>query len=233
VGRKKGSRNKDFEEERRAISERTAGFFFSGASEVPSFRELAKIAGVTPTTLRHYCPTRDQLLVAALEVAHESGKDEIARAAGAGEELPPLGASMTGYLNHFVFGFHAGVGHLLSFGLSAGLGNASVGPAFVGEVLEPTLVALEERLAVHGARGELVACDTRLAALSLVSPVLVALLHQFPLGGATCRPLDVQDVIAEQVKRFVRAYGKDDGGGGQASSGSRAPAKKRSRSPRA
>jgi AcrR family transcriptional regulator len=107
VGRKKGSRNKDFEEERRAISERTAGLFFSGASEVPSFRELAKIAGVTPTTLRHYFPTRDHLLVAALGVAHESGKDAIARAAAAGEELPSLGASMTGYLNHFVFGFHA------------------------------------------------------------------------------------------------------------------------------
>lgn len=231
MGRNKGSRNKDFEEERRAIAERTAGFFFSGASEVPSFRELAKIAGVTPTTLRHYFPTRDHLLVAALEIAHESGREEIARSAGRGEELPPLGASMTGYLNHFVFGFHAGVGNLFSFGLTAGLGNANVGPAFVGQVLEPTLVALEERLVVHRARGELAPCDTRLAALSLVSPVLVALLHQFPLGGATCRPLDVQAVIGEQVERFVRAYGNERAR--PTSSAASSPRTKRSRSSRA
>ena len=74
-------------------------------------------------------------------------------------------------------------------------------------MLEPTLRALEARLARHVAAGQLPQCDLRHAALSVASPVLFALLHQDALSGRALRPLDVDGFVAEHVARFLRAWG--------------------------
>jgi hypothetical protein len=73
-------------------------------------------------------------------------------------------------------------------------------------VLEPTLQALEHRLKNYVAQGVVVDCDTRHAALMLLSPLLLALLHQHDLGGTRCRPLAIPALIDEHVRVFVRAY---------------------------
>ncbi len=208
MGRAKGSRNKDFESSRREIAASVVRHALDAPGEIPSFRELARIADVTPNALRHYFPSRDAVLVAALAESRREGEVHLERAAGAGAATPPLARSLREYLEHFVMGFTFGVGHLIAFGLGAGLSNVAVGPAFVDSILEPTLAALESRLALHAARGELKPCDLRLAALSLLSPVLMGLIHQQPLGGSTCRPLDITKVAEEQVRVFVMAYGE-------------------------
>ena len=208
MGRAKGSRNKDFEDARRTIAGSVLRHASGHPGDAPSFRELARIAEVTPNTLRHYFPSRDAVFVAALASAHEEGAVHLERASGAGVAIPALEASIREYLEYFAAGFRHGVGHLIAFGLGAGLGNDVVGPAFLNSVLEPTLAALECRLDLHAKRGELVPCDVRLAALSLLSPLLVGLLHQQPLGGARCRPLAIATVVDEQVTRFLAAYGR-------------------------
>jgi hypothetical protein len=76
-------------------------------------------------------------------------------------------------------------------------------------VLEPSLVTLEARLQRHAARGELRHENARLAALQLLSPVLLAVLHQRELGGAQCRPLDLSTFIEPHVDAFVRAWSPD------------------------
>ena len=82
-----------------------------------------------------------------------------------------------------------------------------IGPSYVDHLLEPLLQAVEARLEQHQQWGELGDHDLRFAALSLVSPVVLALLHQDGLGGQGCRPLDVEAFVVAQVNGFVRAYG--------------------------
>ena len=80
-------------------------------------------------------------------------------------------------------------------------------------MLEPTLQALEKRLQASIEHGLIIECDTRHAALALVSPLLLALLHQHDLGGTRCRPLSVPALIDQQVRMFSRAYRNDVAGG--------------------
>ena len=94
-------------------------------------------------------------------------------------------------------------------GLIESLSAPDVGPTFLDTMLDPFVVALAERLQTHIARREMRDVDTRLAAMAIISPILVAALHQKHLGGEACRPLD-PDAHARQIARmFVAAYGTD------------------------
>jgi len=81
-----------------------------------------------------------------------------------------------------------------------------VGPAFLDAVLEPVLQAAEARLERHVARGELPAMDTRAASLALLSPIVLGLLHQGPLGGSGCRPLDVPTFVDRHYAAWARGW---------------------------
>ena len=84
--------------------------------------------------------------------------------------------------------------------------DATLGPAYINEILEPTLKAVEARLARHRAEGELRSCDLRHAALALIAPPLLALLHQGELFGSLCRPLDINAFLKDHLDGFLRAY---------------------------
>lgn len=167
-------------------------------------RELARAAGVSVATMRHYFGDREGVVIAAMEHGRALGQPHMLSLM-----LPPEGAMRTVIpqsMQRLVMGIRFGVGRVHSVGLAHGLENSRLGPAYVQEVLEPTLQSFEAHLAHFAARGEMVPCALRVAALTLVSPVLLAMLHQGPLGGSGCRPLDIDSFVHEHVARWLSAY---------------------------
>jgi AcrR family transcriptional regulator len=173
--------------------------------EPPSYRELAVAAGVSVPTLRHYFGSREQVIKAVFAQALIAGASHLSRARL--PEAEDLEASLQSFLQRVVLGWTQGnVGALHRIGLAEGLRNPGTGLDYLTDVLEPTLQALETRLAHYRQRGLIVECNTRHAALMLLSPVVLALLHQHDLGGTRCRPLAIPELITEHVKVFARAY---------------------------
>jgi AcrR family transcriptional regulator len=168
-------------------------------------RDLARASGVSTPTLRHYFPTREALIEAVFKSAHASALPHLHQIASG--ELPPLRESLLGVLGYILSGLlDSGLAELHALGLRAGLKNPVLGPVYLVEVLEPSLVALEARLQRHALRGELKTENSRLAALQLLSPLLLAVLHQRELGGTKCRPLKLHALLKPHVDSFVRAW---------------------------
>jgi len=175
-----------------------------------SFRELAAAAKVSVPTLRHYFPTREGLLEALLGEAMRSALPFLHEIAS-GPLHPTLEESVAWFLGFQAEGLARGVEAIHALSLSQGLNEPTVGTAYVRYVLEPSLQALEARLARHIARGDMRSADLRCAALMLVGPTLLARLHQGPLGGARCRALDERQLRAEVTSAFVRGFGQATG----------------------
>jgi hypothetical protein len=102
---------------------------------------------------------------------------------------------------------HRGVGEIFAVGLLEGLLHAELGPASLAYLIDPSVEALQKRLAVHQARGEMAPGETRNAALMLIGPVLLACQHQKQLFGARDHPLDLPSLIGELTDAFVKSYG--------------------------
>ncbi|MCB9689180.1 MAG: TetR/AcrR family transcriptional regulator [Alphaproteobacteria bacterium] len=204
--RPKGRRNHRFEERRREIAGRIGQRLIAPDGARASLRELAAAAGVSLPTLRHYFGDRDGVLAAAVEELGRTGAFWLQATRSVNTELA-LGPSMRWLLDMFAIGWERGVGTMMSSGLAAGLESDVVGPAVVDALLEPMLQATETRLAEHAARGE-VQGDLRHAALALVCPALLALMHQHGLRGASCRPLDLARFLDEHTERFVLGWGR-------------------------
>jgi AcrR family transcriptional regulator len=210
VGRRTGSRNLDYDRTRdRILSDLVESILASDRSHL-SFRELAHAAGVAPSTLRHYFPDREQVIEAVLARVHELGIRHVAE--GATAERGPAPEALRWFLGDLATGWVRGVGRAHVLGLVEGLGEPAIGPAYLRALLEPTLQSAEARVALHVARGEIAPCDVRHAAVELVSPVIVALLHQKALGGGGVRHLDLGTFLDEHVLRFLRAYAPVRGG---------------------
>jgi AcrR family transcriptional regulator len=207
MSRTRGARNAQFAERRNALIVKARARLSLQAGEPPSFRELALACGVSVATLRHYFGSREALVKAVFEQALESGQRHLDRARAPEAAATGLEVSLKAFLSRVVTGWTQGfVGDLHRIGLAEGLRNTQTALDYLNDVLEPTLQALEARLAGHAAQGEIVDCETRHAALMLLSPLLLALLHQHDLGGTRCRPLAIPALIDEHVKVFVRAY---------------------------
>ncbi len=206
MGRKAGSRNLDYDRTRAEIVERLTAIILASARATLSFRELAHDAGVAPSTLRHYFEDREAVLLAVMERVHDLGLRYVAEGATAEHGAAP--ESLRWFLGYLVEGWSRGVGRAHELGLTEGLGDAALGPAYLRTLLEPTLQSAEARIALHMARGEIGPCDVRVAAVELVAPLIVVLLHQGALGGAAVRHLEVQRFLDEHVSRFLRAFGR-------------------------
>jgi AcrR family transcriptional regulator len=209
MGRPRGTRSQDYEHRRAALAQAMLRGLTDDDGAPATFRGLARAAGVTLPTLKHYFSDHDGAVEAALQSARALGRVYVDQLADPGPL--PLATSLRGAAHGIVRGWTDGVGVLFGSGLSHGLGNARRGPVVVDLVLEPALQALEKRLAVHAARGELrPKLDLRAAALSFLSPLLFALLHQQQLGGAACRPLDVDAFATAHVDGWLRGYAAAD-----------------------
>lgn len=205
MSRQKGSRNKRYYEERQRLAKLLYEELVRAGHSGASFRSLAQACDVSPATLRHYFENKTGALVAAVEYAGEQG-EPFQQLVEKGE-FGSLHESLVSLLRFLHFGWkHSELGELHKLGLGVGLSEQEVGPAYVKELLEPTLQAFEQRLQLHVDKGELRDCNIRYAAFSLLSPIFLAMLHQKTLSGQTERPLDIDDMLQEHVSHFIEAY---------------------------
>jgi AcrR family transcriptional regulator len=207
MGRPEGTRNPGYTERRAALALRLLPRLLQDDGVRCSFNDLAAAADVSVPTLRHYFGDRDGAVVAALKSAEALGAAQVETLAT--PSSPHLETSMRDAVFHILLGWRSfGVDRIFAGGLNLGLAQRDAGPAFLSGVLEPAQQALERRLRVHALRGEAAIDDgqERAAALGFVAPLLVALLHQGPLGGEQCRPLDVAAFVDVHVAAFVRAW---------------------------
>ncbi len=200
-----GARNLRYADRRKDLIRKAQARLSARDAQAPSLRELAAAAGVSVTTFRHYFGNRDAVVSAVFEAARPAAAMHLER--GRTPSSVNLAESLRAFLVGVARGWTEGsVGALHRIGLAEGLRDPRAGLTYLNEVLEPTLQALEQRLAAHVTAGTMIDADTRHAALLLLSPVVLGLLHQQDLGGTRCRPLDLDALISAQVATFVRAY---------------------------
>lgn len=200
MARLAGSRNNDFEASKRQLLIRLARRATAGSS----FRQLASQAKVSPATLRHYFRDRETVLHEVLVLQRSQGGPYLIAAAHA--EMGDVRESLRWLLTAIAGAWTRSLGPIHALGIGAGLGDPRLGPSYVNEILEPTLQSVEQRLQKHIDSGELFRTNVRHAALALLSPVLLGLLHQQGLFGSRCRPLDLGAFIDDHLEHFLKSY---------------------------
>lgn len=204
MARKTGDRNRDFDQKREQILDALQGRLLSEDAPRITMHEMAAVAGCSLSSLRHHFGSRPNLYAALLARYGSVGKRYHDKLRAPVDQ--PLQESLAEFLRLLVIGLRRGVLDIHAVGLAVGMRDNVVGPAYLREILEPMLQAVEHRLAQHQRRGELQDVNLRIAALSLVSPLLMAALHQHGLFGHEVRPLSLDDLCAELLQTFLRAY---------------------------
>lgn len=205
MARTRGSRNADYEAQRTALARRIREAIAGEVGPNASLRELAAAAGTSVATLKHYFGDREGMLQGVMENMRADAAPYLAMSAQV--RLGDARASLRGFLRSLGSAwFKYGVGKMYGATLALGLGSKAVGPSFVTHVLEPLLQTGETLLRQHVEHGDLVITDVRHASLTLLSPVVFALLHQDNLEGAKCRPLDLPRFLETHVDAFLRAF---------------------------
>lgn len=188
-----GAKNADHEQRRRAMLDKIARRLGQRGATRASWRELAAAAGVSLATLTHYFGKRDDVVRAVLLHNLTKGEKEIAKLATPEGDVA---RSIRSALDHVAAGLRYGVGEMLAVGLIEGLRHPGLGPTVVDASLEPMIQALANRLRSHQQLGEMRRdVDPRLAALQLLSPLLLAHLHQSQLGGEREYPLEMEALV--------------------------------------
>ena len=214
MARPRGARNADYEQSRLALLRSLSTALLRPDGAPASLSDLAAAAGVSTTTLKHYFGDRDGVITAVLETARDDAAGYLSEGASAANRRPER--SLPDLLLGTVIAWREhGLDRLFTGALAVGLGSPARGPAVLQHLLEPFLQAVEALLAEHEHRGELPATDAdgrRAAALALLAPLVLALLHQDALGGTDVRPLDVRRLArthAALVLSGLRATTRD------------------------
>lgn len=206
MARTSGSKNQNYEARRAALLATVRARLSQPDGGRASLRELAEACGVSMPTLRHYFPLREDLVLAVMAKSLAEGQphlDHVAKPCG------PFAASVREALGYIALGFSHGVGEIHTVGLTEGLRQSVIGPGFVNLVLEPSIDAVRRRLDAHVIVGDMRDVDTRHAALTLLSPVVLLMLHQGELSGSRDYPVDTNRFLDDQADAFVRAYCAD------------------------
>ncbi len=201
--RPKGTTNPDYEHKRQNLLQLLRDALLA---PVPpsSFRDLAAAAAVTIPTLRHYFGNREAVFHAIFEDFHHGALNELALTARPSGRFPH---SMQQLCDHFCDAFeNYGLTTLHAVALMEGMRHPQVAAAYLEHILDPTLAAIEIRLAQHIDSQEMRKANTRHAALAFLSPILVGFLHQKSLVGQTLYPLALRSTLQDHVRAFVRGY---------------------------
>lgn len=206
MGRPSGSRNPDYDKRRHSLALRVAWALSGGEGRPATLAALARVAGVSVPTLKHYFGDLDGVVEAALDAARVNAAEYLANSRD--PQDMDLCSSMTRVGQGLLAAWPEGLGRLFEGALSQGLGHSERGPSVVNHLLEPTIQAIETRLGVHQKRGELRAdADLRSASVAFLSPILLGMLHQHELGGVGCRPLDAQAFFDQHLQAWIRGWG--------------------------
>lgn len=205
--RAKGVKNADYESKRRELLDRMLPRFARLDVERPSLRQLAAAAEVTAPTLQHYFGDRTGVVAALLEEYRCRGE---ARLETVSKPNGAFAQSMRDFALSLVFGMQAQgqvrLGDVMAATLCEGLADPQISRLALNHIIDPAVDALVARLEEHAARGEIIDADLRAAALMLLSPLLLAVLHQDQMRGSESRRIELI-ALAEQVSAaFVRAY---------------------------
>jgi AcrR family transcriptional regulator len=209
--RPKGARDADYDNRRSELLRSMTHHMMRRESPRPSLRELAAAARVSVPTLRHYFGARPQVIDAIFEECLRLGRrglDEQSRSDR------PFADSILDYSRALIGALAAErdvrLGDLFAVSLGEGLIDRGVGRSTLRHIIDPTVATLETRLRTHVDRGEMIDTDLRDAALMLVSPLLLASLHQEQMGGAAESPIRLDDMVEMVSAAFVRAFGRSD-----------------------
>jgi AcrR family transcriptional regulator len=205
MARTVGARNADYDDERMALARRVRPTVLGPDGLRSSMREMAAVGKTSVATLKHYFHDREGVIRAVMEAIRFDASPYLA-VVGSPIEHDVRRSLLTMLQGLNEAWFRHGVGRMHSVSLAAGLSTTPLGPSYVNYLLEPMLESGESRIRRHIERGELRVCNIRYAALHLLSPVVMVLLHQDSLGGAACRPLDANDFLVHHVDAFLRAY---------------------------
>jgi len=204
MARPRGRRDAAYEDRRRELLDRLEQRLSEPDGHVASLRALSDASGVTYPTLRHYFGSRAGILEAYYQRRWAEGAQYVEALATTDLPFAPSIAeaahNIAGAAN--VPEFRA----LHDIGLREGLRQTGPGRLYLETIFEPTLKALEARLALHMERREMRPTEPRLAALALLSPLLFGILHQHSLDGAAFRPLDLHVLAGHLADSFVRAH---------------------------
>lgn len=202
-----GKRNPDYEEKRERLVQDLADFVLRSELVRPSFRQLAHAGHVAEPTLRHYFGDRESV---AREILRAFGERAAPWMAAVAERTPSLADAVSTYIALSRVGVAQGpFARAHAFGLIEGVADESAGRAYLHELLEPSLAALETRLAPHLTGAEV---SARVAALCIFAPMLLTVIHQDLLGGRDCAPMNVDEVfdtIAHVITAGLEALAKE------------------------
>jgi AcrR family transcriptional regulator len=206
VARRPGSKNKDYEETRVAMAAHFAQALVGPDGQAATLEGLARAAGVSVPTVRHYFGDRDGAFRAALAAVRAQGAARLREMGDPGERsaedaIVSLAIAVPVAWRRF------GLGQVMAGGLALGMFSETRGPTYLEELLEPFLQAAEALLSELVRRGRLAPLDARATALSLLAPIVFALLHQDHLGGIEARPLDVDAFARAHAALVLRGLG--------------------------
>lgn len=209
MARTKGARNADYEAKRRELLGRLLPRFVDRTQGRPSFRQFAAAAGVTMPTLKHYFGDRSDVVAAVLEDYRRQGEPRLQLVA---QPAGDFETSIREFAHELVNGLQASdgavrLGDVVSASLAEGLIDPEISPIALSCILNPAIEALERRLRAHIARGEMrETVDVQAAAIALLAPILLAVLHQDQMQGAGRQPIALLVLAGEVASAFVRAY---------------------------
>ncbi|TNE84726.1 MAG: TetR/AcrR family transcriptional regulator [Deltaproteobacteria bacterium] len=202
-----GTKNPDYDEKRAALADGVMRALFADANV--SLRGMAQACGVSRPTLVHYFGDREGAVCAALEYAADFGRGHVEGLASA-----PLSSARltlrTALLKLLVGWRDFGVGNFHYVGFQVGLADGATGAAYRHHIFDPVVVGVSRLLQRLIDAGRLRQLDTRSAALQLLGPLVMALMHQHGLCGHEDTPLALEPFVDDIVHTFVLAHALDE-----------------------
>jgi AcrR family transcriptional regulator len=197
-----GRRNNDFDSSRQELLAKILRWARLRQSGMRfSFLELARAAGVSVPTLRHYFRSRAGLLRELI-----ASLSPYQYATGSLVPVGPAADQVAWLLGELVAEWRGGYGEAYALGSRLALLEPGLGPTFVSAVIDPLLGRAEEVIGSLMNRSDLARGDERGAAMALLAPILLELSFHEAGGGVTHDDRDIDAMCTEHVQRFLRAY---------------------------